>query len=173
MKKVHIFFVGMMGTGKTSIGKLLAERIRYPWIDMDQQLEMIFKQPISSYFSQYGEAAFRRAESAYLKKIVHSPPAVITTGGGVVLKKENRILMSQYGRVIGLWTHPDEIIRRLADDQTRPLLKGNLETKVKQLIKEREKFYQFAEATFDTTHQTVESVVDEVHRYLFNSLPHR
>lgn len=173
MKKVHIFFIGMMGTGKTTVGKLLAERIRYPWIDMDQQLEIRFKQPISSYFSQYGETAFRRAESKYLKEIVHYPPAVITTGGGIVLKKENRMLMSQYGRVISLSAHPDEIIRRLSDDQSRPLLKGDLEEKVKQLIKEREKFYQFAEATFDTTNQTIGSIVEEVYRYLFNSPPHR
>lgn len=172
-RKRHIFFVGMMGTGKTSIGRRLAREIGYPWIDMDQQLEAKFGFSIADYFQRYGEEAFRQEESDLLTELVTQPPAVITTGGGTVIKSENRARMKEHGLIIHLTATPEELSRRLQGDQSRPLLSGNLEERIRQLSKERASLYRFADITIDTTNQTPSQVIKIVKGFLFNSSSHR
>ncbi len=164
----HIFLIGMMGTGKTTVGRKLAEQICYPWVDIDQQLEKDFGFTIAEYFQRYGEEAFRQQESHMLQKLVHQSPSVITTGGGIVLREENRSLMVKHGRVVHLTAHLEELIRRLQGDQSRPLLAGNLEKRIQQLMIERAALYQStAHVTIDTTNQSPCSIVSEVKRLLF------
>lgn len=166
--KKHIFLIGMMGTGKTTIGKKLARHIQLPLVDMDHQLESRWGFSISEFFERYGERDFRKAESDLLRELITRPASVIITGGGIVIKPENRDLMTKNGWVIQLTAHPDELIRRLANDQSRPLLKGDPSTKIKRLLKEREKLYQFAHLTIDTTERTPDTIVEEITRLLFN-----
>lgn len=172
--KQHIFFIGMMGTGKTTIGRKLADQIGYHWVDIDDQLEKNWGFTIAEYFKRYGEEAFRQEETNMLQKFVHQSPSVITTGGGIVLRPENRTLMLKHGWVVHLTAHPEELIRRLQNDQTRPLLAGeNLEKRIRQLMKERAELYQNAHVTIDTTNQTPHSVLKEVKRFLFKSSSQR
>ena len=173
MKTQHIFIVGMMGTGKTSIGKKLAKRLSYAWFDTDQLLEEEWGYSIDTFFQKHGEAAFRQAEQEILMKLVDKHPAVITTGGGIVLNPANCRLMLQNGQVISLTAHPDELIRRLQYDQSRPLLKGNVKEKVWKLATERAEKYQFADLMIDTTKKKIADVVEEAYLYLFNSPPQR
>lgn len=168
--KQHIFFIGMMGTGKTTIGKKLAKQIQYPWVDTDQQIEKNWNCSIAEYFEKYGELAFRQAETETLYQLVEQAPAsVITTGGGIVLRPENRTYMKQHGQVIHLTAHPDELIRRLEDNQSRPLLRGDLKNKVRQLAREREPLYKFADVTINTTYKTPTHIVEEINHYLIKS----
>lgn len=168
--KRHIFFIGMMGTGKTTVGQKLAIQIGYPWADVDQQLEKKWGFSIAEYFQQFGEEAFREEESKMLQKLANQRTAsVITTGGGIVLRQGNRNLMLRHGWIIHLTAHPDELVRRLKDDQTRPLLAGNLEEKIRTLMKERAELYQIADISIDTTDQTPQETLKEIERFLFKS----
>lgn len=170
----HIFIVGLMGTGKTTLGKQLAKRLACSWFDTDQALEEKWGYSIATYFQKHGESAFREAERDMLVKLVNKQPAVITTGGGIVLNPANCRCMLQNGVVIGLTAHPDELIKRLQHDQSRPLLAGDLKEKVWKLATERAEKYRFADVTIDTTNKKIEDVVEEAWDYLlFNSLPHR
>ena len=171
--KRHIFFIGMMGTGKTTVGRKLAEEIGCPWVDMDQRLEAKFGFSIAEYFQQYGEKAFRQEESRLLKRLIDQSPAVITTGGGIVLNPENRMRMKKHGWVVHLTATPEELIRRLKGDQSRPLLAGDLEKRIRQISNERAKLYQFAHVTIDTTNQTPDQIRKKIKDFLFNSSSHR
>lgn len=171
--KSHIFFIGMMGTGKTTIGRRLAKEIGYPWVDMDQRLEMEFGFSIAEFFERYGEQAFRQKESHLLKRLVDETPSVITTGGGIVLKSENRALMRKHGVIIHLYATPEELSRRLQGDQSRPLLAGDLEKRIRKISKERAALYRMADITIDTTDQTPDQVLRRVKAFLINSSLHR
>src|SRR5690606_21257355 len=97
MNKRHILLIGLMGTGKTTVGKRLARVLERPWIDTDQFLEGKWGYSIADYFAKYGEEAFRDEETAVLQTLLtDSPPSVITTGGGIVLREVNRERMKKH-----------------------------------------------------------------------------
>ncbi|WP_168188700.1 shikimate kinase [Thermoflavimicrobium daqui] len=164
MTKQHVILIGLMGTGKTTVGQELHKRIAYPWVDTDQALESKWGFSIARYFAQYGEEAFRKEETTILKAILDGPPSIITTGGGIVLRQENCEWMRQKGWVIHLTAHPEVLIQRLSHDQSRPLLLGNVADKIWQLIKERKGKYDFADITIDTSKQTIDGVIQEIIR---------
>jgi shikimate kinase len=153
-----------MGTGKTTVGRELARRMGLPWVDTDKQLEEKWGFAISEYFRQFGEAAFREQETEMLKEILEGPPSLITTGGGIVLKPENRIMMQRQGWVVHLYADPDEIIRRVSEDrdQERPLIQGDIREKVWRLFRERKGKYDFADLKLDTTSCPVNQVVEQI-----------
>ncbi|TCS94702.1 shikimate kinase [Hazenella coriacea] len=162
--KKHLILVGFMGTGKTTVGKKLSKQMEIPWVDLDQWFEEQQKMTIDEYFTTYGEDSFRQKESQLLCKALepsHSP-TVVTTGGGIVLRSINQTQMKEAGWVYQLTASPSEIIRRVKQDPHRPLLKGNPETRVKQLLKEREGMYDFADWMIDTTDRTIDEIVQEI-----------
>lgn len=151
----HIILVGFMGTGKTTVGKLVAQRLSCPLVDTDHYLEQKRGKAIANIFSTEGERCFRQQEHDALAELVHSPqPQVITTGGGIVLRLDNVDLMKKNGWVVALTAARDVLIERLKKDTTRPLLTGDLDKRVDQLLTERKNAYDFAHVTIDTSHRS-------------------
>lgn len=142
----NIYLVGMMGSGKSTIGPVLADHLGYRFVDIDTLIERVSGCSIAEIFSDYGEGEFRQRESATLQSVASWHSLVVATGGGVVLKPQNWGIMRQ-GVVIWLNCPKQLLLRRLArDPSSRPLLNGSdLEEKVKQLLTQRECYYRQAD----------------------------
>lgn len=153
-----IFLVGFMGCGKSAIGAALAERLGLPFTDLDNQIESVAGRSIHELIKTDGEAKFRAIESEVLKSVVSSP-AVIATGGGVILSSANRELMDVQGTTIWLNTPFDVCWERIAGSQvTRPLAPDR-ETAWRR-YQDRLSFYREAQLTVETNPQLdVEQVV--------------
>jgi shikimate kinase len=158
----NVILVGFMGTGKSTVGKLLAGRLGWSFADMDEYIEKEQKTAIRDLFRVHGEPYFRALESKVLSKLVEKKKKVVATGGGAVLAEENRECMLQNGLVIALTADPDCIIRRVSRDQNRPLLEGNLQERVHTLLEQRKHVYEFAHLTIDTTDLSTVQIVDQI-----------
>ncbi|NLK12517.1 MAG: shikimate kinase [Candidatus Phytoplasma sp.] len=121
---MRIYIIGMPGSGKTTISQLLSKKLNYHYHDLDSEIEKSSLMFIDQIFSQHGEETFRRLESKALEKTIDLKQTVISCGGGIVTKKENKKYMKN-GYVIYLETDLEIIKKRLKEDQTRPLLKTN------------------------------------------------
>lgn len=118
---MNIYLIGMPGTGKTTIGKLLAKKLSYEFVDLDHQIEKDALMFIDEIFEQYGEKFFRELETKALKEVSTGTNKIISTGGGIVTIKENKNYMN--GLVIFIDTELDIIEERIQNDFPRPLLK--------------------------------------------------
>ena len=139
----HIFLVGMPGAGKTTIGRQLAKRIGRMFADVDHEIEARTGVRIPLIFEYEGEAGFRARETQVLKALVDAPPMVIATGGGAVLREENREVMKCSGMIIYLCVQPDQLYERTRHDQNRPLLQvSDPLAKLGALFAERDPYYR-------------------------------
>ncbi len=159
-----------MGTGKSTIGKMISQSLRLEYLDTDEIIQRDRNCSIPEIFEKYGELTFRNLETGVMEQTVQNThPSIITTGGGIVLRSENRVAMSKYGWVFALHAHPKEIIRRLQEDTSRPLLQGgSLEERVLHLYEERKRLYQFADYHIDTDNQTEQQVANQIKDIWFN-----
>ena len=140
---MHIFIVGPMASGKSTIGKKLAKTLGVDFIDIDKDIERKAGVEISRIFELEGEEGFREREKKTLKELSGSNNSVISTGGGAVLRIENRELMKSKGKVIYLETPVELQLERTLKDKNRPLLsKGNKEETLRSLKKQRDPLYQ-------------------------------
>ncbi|WP_027407777.1 shikimate kinase [Anoxybacteroides tepidamans] len=157
----RIYLTGFMGAGKTTIGRYLAERLHVPLLDTDEYIEERIGKPIKQIFAEEGEAAFRKYERELLREL---PPdkVIITTGGGMVIQKENRDWMKQTGTVIYLHCEFSEIVKRLAGDNTRPLFSERDLHRFEALWKQRLPYYREADWVVHTTDKSVGQIVDEI-----------
>ncbi|MEW5888614.1 MAG: shikimate kinase [Pseudomonadota bacterium] len=121
-KTGNIYFVGMMGSGKTTIGRYLARRLKKRFIDCDQEIEARTGVRIPVIFEIEGEQGFRRREAQVVKELTAEKGIVLSTGGGVVLDPENRACLAANGLVVYLSVPPDELYQRTRHDKNRPLL---------------------------------------------------
>ncbi len=155
--------IGFMGAGKSTISKRLAAYLDRPVIDMDEELTIRLGYSIHHYFTEFGETAFRKQETALLKKALQNE-AVIATGGGVVLQAENqKLLQDQF--VIYLKGQAEELIERIRQDKEniRPLALENSDHQLKMMLAMREKTYEkLAKLTIETTAKTPEEIVKEI-----------
>ena len=161
----NIVLTGFMGSGKTTVGKLLSERYGYTFIDTDQYIEEKCGCTIAELFSKKGEAYFRQLETDTLKELNASlTHAVLSTGGGLPLREENAAELAPLGTVIYLQITPEEVISRLSGDNTRPLLSGDdPEQKVRDLLTYRTPLYErAADLTIPVTKLTPEYIVEEI-----------
>ncbi len=156
MKK-HLFLLGMMGAGKTRWGQLLAAYAGVAFIDADIWLEEQTGITIAQWFAGYGEDAFRDAETRALQQLLTLPPAIIATGGGVVLRPENRQLLATGTRWY-LRYGAEDLIRHLSESKkVRPLLQSDhWQEAVRQRLQEREPLYQEADVIIDLSGLTDE-----------------
>lgn len=120
--KNNLYLVGMMGAGKTSVGKQLARRLSRRFVDTDHEIEASTGVKIPTIFELEGETGFRQRESAILQALAHEADMVIATGGGIVLKTENRRQIAGSGTVIYLRVTPKVLFERTRHDRNRPLL---------------------------------------------------
>jgi shikimate kinase len=165
----HIVLVGLMGSGKSSVGRRLAEALGRPFVDTDQRIERRAGRSIREIFATDGEDAFRVLESSVLADVLSSPePSVIATGGGVVLLRVNRDrltgLRSDGLHVVWLRASLDTLMTRLATGAARrPLLDGNLLERLTELDQRRRDLYRaVASAIVDVDDRTLDQVVEQV-----------
>ena len=137
---INIYLVGMMGSGKSTVGKILAKQLGKQCIDLDYQIEKKVGESIESIFQNEGELKFRYYETLELKKISNS---VVACGGGIILSNENLNLMKRNGRIIYLKATLDELERRLIKSKNRPLLKNrDLRDSLEKILDERKRKYE-------------------------------
>jgi len=152
-----------MGSGKTTVGKQLAKRLRMDFVDSDHMIEERCGVSISTIFDIEGEDGFRKRETKMLNELCERPSVVLATGGGAIVTEENRILLRK-GFVVYLNTSIETQLARTQKNQNRPLLENvDAETKLKQLMEERGKLYeQEADLIVVSGDRVVSKVVDEI-----------
>lgn len=158
-----IVLIGFMGAGKTTVGKKLARKLGKSMIDMDDQLVIRLGCPIDSYFATFGESAFRLHEATLLKEVLQKD-AIIATGGGAILSKENQLLLKDHCTIY-LKAEADILIERIRQDQKniRPLALKNNDLELKKMIVERGNLYeQLATITIDTSQKIPEKIITEI-----------
>jgi shikimate kinase len=160
----NIILTGFMGTGKSTIGRLLASRLGRPFIDMDAFIEVRERVSIAQIFSEKGERYFRSLESALCKELAAKHSLVIATGGGTLTTDENLIAMQQSGIVICLDANETALWQRLADQSDdRPMLSGKDKFReIQKLYAMRKPAYDNILAHIDTSHLDPSEVVDAV-----------
>jgi shikimate kinase len=161
---MQIFLIGLMGAGKTTVGKLLATRLQSDWLDSDKVLEHRCGVSINEIFQREGEVNFREREHNLLDELTQQPNLILSTGGGIVLREDNCLMLSTRGTVVYLKASPHELWLRTRYDKSRPLLQGdNPRKKMLDLYGIRHPLYQkIAHITVCTGQPSVREVVDEV-----------
>lgn len=163
----NVVLIGFMGTGKTAIGKRLARLLGWEFVDTDAEIERLTGKSIARIFAEDGEVRFRSEENLLCKKLAGREKLVIATGGGMVLNPENVALLKQNGVLIKLYADPEVIIERVkAKKERRPLLRGNVEERVRELLAAREEAYNVAEFAVDTGKQDPDRSAAIIYEYL-------
>lgn len=161
----HLVLVGLMGAGKTEVGRRCAESLGRPLVDTDEMVEAAAGVPITEIFAAEGEAGFREREVQAVADAVATPrPAVIACGGGAVLDARNRRLLGEAGYVVWLTAPPERLAERVASDASRPLLAGgDALGELRRLTELREPAYRsVAAAVVDTTDRSPDEVARTV-----------
>jgi shikimate kinase len=146
-----VVLVGMMGAGKTTIGRRLAPQLGLPFFDADQEIERAAGMTVSDLFAAHGEQSFREGEARVIRRLLEGAPHVLATGGGAVTNAETRQLISEL--TVSIWIKADieTILRRATRRGTRPLLKiGDPQETLGRLMREREEFYAAADIHIDS-----------------------
>ena len=167
-KTGNIFLVGLMGAGKTTIGRLLAKRLKKTFIDTDHELELRTGVKIPLIFELEGEDGFREREAALISELTQRQDIILATGGGAILRTENRQALAQNGTVIYLDAKVEDLWQRTQHDKNRPLLQTNdPKAKLAELFAQRDPLYrEIANIVITSGQQNVQHAVREVERRL-------
>lgn len=158
----HIFLIGFMGSGKSTVGRLVASELRRDLVDLDTLIEERSGRSIADVFAAEGEPGFRALERDALSALRGHAPAVVACGGGVVLLPENRRLLKSLGCTVHLVVTAGEALARIGDVEGRPLLATSNPGAVAALLSAREGLYRAAaDATVDTGGKTAREVASE------------
>lgn len=158
-----IVFVGLMGAGKTAIGKRVAAELSLPFIDSDQEIERASRMTVPELFERYGEPEFRALEQRVIQRVLETGPQVLSTGGGAFMNRQTRQLIAASSVSVWLRAELDVLFARVIKKQNRPLLKtadprGSLE----KLMNDRYPVYADANLTVHTRDERKEIIVQEV-----------
>lgn len=159
----NIYLVGFMATGKTAVGKELARRKKWQFVDLDELIELKEKAAISDIFAKKGEPYFRKAEKKVLQEVSTQKNFVVACGGGIVLDKDNIKRMKDTGIMICLTATPSVILERTFGYAHRPLLNvSDPKKQIELLLKLRAPYYALADRTIDTSKVSAEEVVKRI-----------
>ena len=144
MSEAHIFLIGPMGAGKSTIGRQLADFLCRPFIDVDNEIETMTGADIQWIFDMEGEEGFRNRESKVLKGLIEtSRSSIIATGGGIVLRRQNRSMLQEGGQVVYLSATKGQLYERTRNDKNRPLLQvDDRRAVIDQLVEHRDPLYR-------------------------------
>ena len=159
----NLILVGLMGAGKTAIGKLVANALSIPYIDTDQEIEEAARMTVAELFAQYGEPEFRALETRVIERILTEGPAIVSTGGGAFVNPQNRSLIASSGLSMWLKADLETLWERVKRRQTRPLLKtANPKQTLKDLMDSRYPIYAEADLTVLSRNARKETVMQDV-----------
>lgn len=162
MSRRNIVLVGFMGTGKTTIGNLLAEQTGMPLVDMDAMVEKRAGKSINEIFAEDGEPRFRVLEREIVRELSAQGSQVVSTGGGIVLNPDNIADYEKTGLVVCLLASAEEILARVQHDDTRPLLAGDKQDKIVQLLETRRPLYEAITHKVDTNGLAPETIAAQI-----------
>lgn len=164
-----VVFVGLMGAGKTAIGRKVAATLGLPFLDSDQEIEAVSRMSIPELFERYGEPEFRALEQRVIARVLEQGPQVLSTGGGAFMNDQTRAMIGE--RAISVWLKADidVLMDRVAKKQNRPLLKSaNPRAVMEGLIAARYPVYAVADLTVPTRDEKKEIISAEVIKHLFD-----
>ena len=159
----NIILIGLMGSGKTAVGKVLCEHLSYLFLDTDLEIEIQEKKSIADIFKENGEPYFRELESSICQELATYTQKVIATGGGIILSPSNREALLKAGLIIWLKTSLKTSLDRLKADHSRPLLSSDKEATLQTLIEQRFPLYQaLAHLTIQTDDKSINQIAQEI-----------
>lgn len=161
--KRNLVFIGLMGAGKSAIGRLTAQALSIPFVDSDHEIERVSRMTISDLFARYGEDEFRALETRVLKRLLRTGPRVVSTGGGAYVNERSRRQIKRGGLTIWLNAELDVLWERVNKRDTRPLLKTeNPKQTLENLMRARYPIYAEADLTVLSRDVSKETMVEEV-----------
>ena len=160
----HIFLIGFMGCGKSTVARRLSKQLALPRIEMDEQIVTEQGMPIAEIFEKYGEAHFRDIETDLLSRICKEEGAVVSCGGGAVLREENVALMKEAGRIVLLTATPETILERVKHNNDRPVLNGHMNVEyIAELMEKRRACYEAAaDMVVATDGRSIDQICKEI-----------
>src|SRR4029077_13064683 len=160
---MNIVITGFMGTGKSTVGRRVADLLNAPCFDVDDTIKRQTGQSISDLFRVKGESSFRAVESAAIQELCMKDKVVIATGGGSLMNPQNRDFLEKKGILVCLTARTGTLLERLKDDLTRPLLAGeSMPERVDRLMQERQSVYAMCPIQIGTDGKTINQVAEEV-----------
>ena len=162
-----ITLIGMMGTGKTKFGRLVANNLNFKFYDVDNLIENRFKTTIKDLFRKYGESFFRNIEEETIKKLIFkiretNEKVIISIGGGGFDNKNTRELLLNYTNVIWLNTPINILVERVGNGSKRPMIKGDVRESIDKLLKKRTKFYSLSHFELNTYKLSQNQVTEKI-----------
>ena len=160
---VNIALIGFMGTGKTSVGRLVAEQLRFEYLDTDDLIQTQTGRSITDIFAKDGEPAFRALEEKVVQELSKHAKTVIATGGGLPVNPQNLASLKSHALVVSLWSSPEKIWERVRHQGHRPLLHDkDPQAKIRELLAVRTPFYKQADVLLNTDLRSVREVAQQV-----------
>lgn len=172
---VNVALIGFMGTGKTSVGRLVADLLHFDYLDTDETIQTHTGRIIADIFKTDGEPAFRALEREVVRELATRTQTVISTGGGLPTNPDNLASLKSHALVACLWASPEKIWDRVRHQSHRPLLHGeNPQAKIRELLAVREPFYKQADVLLNTDLRSVREVAQQVvHQFRLESAGRR
>ena len=158
----HVVLVGLMGAGKSPIGRRLATRLGARFLDADREIEIAAGMTIPEIFTVHGEPAFREGERRVISRIIEGPPLVLATGGGAFIDDETRALLKERAFTVWMRAELEVLMRRVSKRGGRPLLKSNPRKVLTDLIEQRHPIYAEADIVIDSRDEPHEIAVDAI-----------
>ncbi|MFN0264791.1 shikimate kinase [Tepidamorphus sp. 3E244] len=158
-----VVLVGMMGAGKSSVGRRLAQALKMPFVDADHEIEVAAGRSIPEIFAEFGEAHFREGESRVIARLLGNGPQVLATGGGAMMNEDTRKLIAEHGVSVWLRADIEVLMKRVRRRSNRPLLKAeDPEAVMRKLLEVRDPFYATADITVESRNVPHGVVVSEI-----------
>ena len=168
-----ITFIGMMGTGKSKFGRLVAKNFNFNFYDIDLLIEKKFNKTIKSLFQENGEKFFRQAEESIIKELIFTisqsnRSSVISLGGGAFDNVNTRTLLLKKSHVIWLNTPIETLVNRVGDGSKRPMIKGDIKRSISELLKRRIKYYSLCHDQLNTEKLNQNEIIEKIIKMIFN-----